>query len=283
MYQYNRVAEITLGRPGTVGRVFSGLHVAFNFKKTSTPEVNPGTLKIYNLSPETRRAIHELETVCVVRVGYDEALGPVEIFSGYVVSASSPREGANLVTTLELRDGYQELMAARFNKSYAKNVSLRTIVKDVVASLKLPVAVQSRLEAVADKKLGRGWSFNGASRQALDELSRYAGVTWSVQSGQVKILRAGEVDRQLSMVLSPTTGLLGRPTRLSEETKDGDVKKRVLGWRLTTLLSPTIEPGNAVQVDCDEVQGVFKVDAIEHSGELMGRDWTSTIEVVERE
>jgi len=275
-----RVARVVLGKPGSVGRVFELINMVFNFKKTLTPEVNPGTLKLYNLSPTTRRSIHEFETVCAVQVGYAD-LGLTEIFKGYVVSVSSPREGPNLVTTLELRDGYQEVMAARFAKSYDKNVNLKTIVTDVVKSLNLPLSVSTQLTDVADKKFGRGWSFNGTSRDALTELSKFAGVAWSVQSGQVKILKVGQVDRTSAVVLSPITGLLGRPVRLSEDDTTGAVKKRKLGWKLMTLLMPMIEPGNSVTVQSDEVVGTFKVLTVEHNGELLGKDWTSTIEVGE--
>jgi hypothetical protein len=285
VYLYDRVGEVTLGRPGMVGQVYAGLNFTFDLRKTLTPEVNPGVLKIYNLASTTRRSIHELETVCVVKVGYAEALGPVEIFRGYVTQSSTPREGPDLVTTLELRDGYQELVAGKFNKSYAKDVNLRTIISDVIGTLKLPLALQNRLTTIASKKLTRGWAFNGKATDALDELAKLAGVAWSVQSGQVKLLAERETDQRLAVVLTPTTGLLGRPTRISDvdsaATASGVKKKKIIGWRLESLLLPTVEPGNSVSVVSDEVTGVFKVVNVAHDGELMGARWHTTLEVME--
>jgi hypothetical protein len=285
MYLYDRVGAVTLGRPGEIGQTYTGLNFSFNFKKTLSPEANPGALKIYNLAPATRRSLHELETVCIVKVGYSEAQGSVEIFRGYVTQVSTPREGPNLVTTLELRDGYQELVTSRFNKSYGKDVNLRTIIADVIGTLKLPLALQTRLTTIANKKLGRGWAFSGSSRDALDELSKLAGVAWSVQSGQIKLLAQKETDKRLAVVLSPSTGLIGRPTRISDvdpaaaqgETK----KKKIIGWRLESLILPTAEPGNSVQVISDEISGTFKLVNVTHDGELMGARWNTVLEVME--
>jgi hypothetical protein len=288
MNLYNRVGEIVLGRPGEVGSRYHGLNFKFDVKKTITSEMNPGTLSIYNLSPTTRRSIHELSTVCILKVGYADALGPVEIFRGYVSSVSTPREGPDLVTTLELRDGYQELRAAKFSKSYTAGVSIHTMIKDVVKSLKLPESLSVRLINVANKKFTRGVSFNGASKDVLDDLSRVIGVRWSIQSGRLKMLADDQTDDNEAVVISAATGLIGRPIRLSDVTTEKKLTgattstdKRQLGWRVESLVQPTIEPGNKVMLKSDEVVGFFKVVNVNHQGEIMGSDWNTTLEVVD--
>lgn len=290
MYLFDRIGEIIIGKPGTPGRKYSGLNFSFSFKKTITPEMNPGTLKIFNLAASTRGSIHELESVCIVRVGYAEAEGPVEVFRGYVSSASTAREGPNLVTVLELRDGYQELQAAKANVSFSGGISLDKPINDIIKKLGfLPEKKLNRLKGkvaeVKNKILPRGWSFNGSAKDAMNELCSFAGIEWSIQSGQLKLLAPKEVDSTI-VYISSESGLVGKPTRLSNiATSSTDAKdtkkKKQLGWRIESLLLPTVEPGNAVQVASEEVNGTFKVVTVSHEGELMGPGWNTTLEVVE--
>jgi hypothetical protein len=280
-----RVGSVTIGRPGEAGREYSGLNFSFRVRKTLTPEMNPGTVVLYNLSADTRRSIHELETVCILRAGYSEVDGAVELFRGYVSTVSTSQEGPNITTTLELRDGYQELRAAQFSKSYVKGTSVRTALNDIVESLGLPPDLKSRIDQLGEETLARSWSYNGPAKDALSDVARLIGVDWSVQSGKLKLIKKDEIDRALSWMLSPTTGLIGRPTRISdietEETKLDTDNTKLMGWRTTSILLPTVEPGNSVRVQSDELTGDFKVINVEHEGELMGQSFTTTLEVIE--
>lgn len=284
MYLYNRTGEITIGKPGERGVVITGLNFSFDFKKTITSEMNPGTLMIYNLSQSTSQAIHELETVCIVKVGYSEAEGPVELFRGYVSKVSGSRNGPDYITNLELRDGYQELKSSKFAKSYSKNTSLDVVVGDIVKSLGLPKGFEERLVNIARTKLKRGMSFNGLSKDALTDISAVAGIEWSVQSGKLKLLEKGKSDGTQSVYLSKNTGLIRSPERTSDITvgKDAAGKdKKQVGWKIESLLMPRIEPGNLIRVYSNRIQGDFKVITVQHTGELLGSDITTVLEVVE--
>lgn len=284
MELFNRVGEITIGKPGADGLIISGLNFSFDVKKTITAEMNPGSLNIYNLARETSASIHELEAVCIVRAGYSEADGLTELYRGYISKVATSRRGPDYVTSLELRDGYQELKEKTFSKSYSSGMSLEKIVTDIVKSLGLPEAIGSRLTELSKKKLKRGISFNGLSKDALDDMAKLAAIEWSVQSGKVKVLAKGEVDLTQAFYISKETGLVRSPERVSEifVGKDSAGKdKKQSGWSFDALLLSRLEPGNSVMLESDRVNGTFKVVTVQHTGEIMGSELTTTVEVIE--
>jgi hypothetical protein len=289
MARFGRVGSLVIGKPGSLGSEYTELNFTFDVKKTLTPDMNPGVVTIYNLSNEARAGIHELETVCLVKAGYLEEIGPLELFRGYVASSSSARDGTNMVTTLELRDGYQELREKTFSKSYSVGSDLSVILADVIKSLNLPSNLESRLTTIAGKKLTHGMSYNGLTKAALIDIARVAGLEWSIQSGRLKLLEAGKADTVMATVLSKDTGLIGKPTRLSDVVIDkkktnlvGEKReKKQLGWQVESLLLPMIEPGNRVQLESEDVRGVFKVVNVYHLGELFGSSWNTKLDVIE--
>jgi hypothetical protein len=286
MNQFGRVGSIIVGSPGTIGHEYTGLNFSFSIKKTITPEMNPATVIVTNLSKDTIAGIHERETVCIIKAGYIEAEGAIEIFRGYVSNVSSVKNKTAWETTIELRDGYEELRASTFAKSYAGGASIKNILADIVKSFNLPNNIKQRLLSIADKKLPRGISFNGLSKDALQDIAELAGIEWSIQSGKLKFLEKNKADEQTAFLLSKESGLLGSPTRLSGITiskskQPGRAEMKQTGWSLTSFLLPTIEPGNKVSVTSAIVSGVFKVINVLHTGELFGQTWATTLEVID--
>ena len=53
------------------------------------------------------------------------------------------------------------------------------------------------------------------------------------------------------------------------------------GWKIRTLLSPTVMPGEKVKVESRVITGWFRVERIQHSGDYMGDSWVSEMELVE--
>lgn len=78
------------------------------------------------------------------------------------------------------------------------------------------------------------------------------------------------------------------PTKVAKKSKKGkggkktsDPSKQVDGWKITTLLMPTLNPGDRVKLESRTVSGIFRVQEIKHSGDSHDGDWQSEIKLID--
>ena len=99
------------------------------------------------------------------------------------------------------------------------------------------------------------------------------------------------------VVFAKDSGLIGSPERIikSNPKPDKETPKRKrkrkekkdraekqAGWKIKTLLAPSVLPGDAVKVESEIITGWFRVEAVKHSGDSMGQNWTSEFDLIER-
>jgi hypothetical protein len=281
---FNRIAVAEIGNPNTMGLMISGLRMVFTIKKTITSEANTCNLDVYNLNEESRNKIQQLDTVCILKAGYNDK--PVEIFKGYLSEVNHIFEPPNIITKLGIDDGSKVLKQSKVSVSYEGGSSLKQAINDVLKGFQLPEKIKNSLIEVVDKKFINGFSYVGKSKDLMDKLAKVAGIEWSIQNNEIKILKQDKSDKILATKLAYSTGLIQSPERIKEVGKDDSTTTQnpgTFGWKIKSLLQPQIEPGNAIIVESKMIpkDSKFKVITVEHSGDTHGNDWITQLQVID--
>jgi hypothetical protein len=177
---FRRRAALTAGIGG--GRALRIVNLDFEFSvvKNLRREPNTAEIKVYNLQASSRQALEANEEQRIrLEVGYETDVHV--IFEGDLRKASSTRDGADIITTIEGGDGERSFRRARTNRSFGEGTSVRSVIEDVA----------------------RG-------------ITRSIGLEWSVQDGNLQLLPFQTALRQTAVLLTKDTGLVGSPSLDSE-------------------------------------------------------------------
>lgn len=281
---FNRQVELTIGQAGETGIQIKNLRVVFEVKKTSKKQPNSCAISVYNLSENTRSKLINLGDLLILKVGYADEAGVQNIFAGNLTFINHAREGADIVTKLECEDGEKALRETKVKLTYAAGTSAKQVLKDLVAAF--PLAAYFIDEANLDNsEFVNGFAFTGTFTDAIDKIADKLGFEWSIQDNELQILAIDNFNKEPVISLSQDSGMIGRPENLLDVSKKAkkSKKKQHSGWRVKTLCIPRFKIGGKVVVSSVEVgQNVaFRIDAIKHSGDTHGDDWTSEIDVTE--
>jgi hypothetical protein len=294
--QFNRIFRLMVGVQGGEGVIIESdgkndsLRIAFDIDKDLTQQTNKSQIAIYNLSEATRKKLEVADTICELHVGYAEDVGLKRIFLGVVTYVTTRREGASKVTELELSDGQIAIRDTVVSLGYSAGVAGGKVVGDVAAQMGLITQIAPDVELTSYPS---GFSFVGMGRDCLDKVMAASGATWSIQNNVLQIIVAGSSTNVRILVFAPNSGLVGSPERIIKAVKRPDeqakkkrkVKKekhdKKAGWRIKTLLAPTVNPGDMVRVESDTVTGWFRVESLKNSGDTHGREWYTEQELIE--
>lgn len=269
------------------------LKISFDVDRDLSQETNKLKLKLWNLKDESRAKIEKEDLKLELYAGYKENGGAKKMFAGSVIRAVSVDEGKDVTTELQASDGQVAIRDTILSLSYAPGTSSQIIVKAISDGMGLPLVVGEGVEFVA---YDNGYSFVGKGADALDEICKGQGLDWSIQNSVLQVILAGGNAKKTGIVYSPATGLIGSPARIvkarpkeDQETAKRKAKRsqkkekpeKKAGWKIETLLSPTVNPGDAVKVESRVIKGWFRVESIKHQGELYGGDFKTQMDLVE--
>jgi len=295
MAQFKRIIRLTVGQPSGDGVVIENLRMSFDIDKDLTQQTNKCNVKIYNLAPETRKKVERPDSVCILEVGYSEDVGLRRIFLGAITQAWTGTQGADAVTELEMSDGQVAIRDSVVSVGYSAGTNGSKVVQDIAAQMGLILHIAADV-AFADYP--NGYSYAGYAKTALDKVCDAAGATWSIQNNELQIIMGGGTTGIRALVFSADSGLIGSPERIVKGVKradsDGeeskkkkrkvkkkDKKEKKAGWKIKSLLAPTLNPGDAVRVESITVTGWFRVETLKHGGDTHGNEWYSEQELIE--
>lgn len=275
--QFDRVASVTVGKPGQIGTKISANRIRFRIEKTEKPDANTVEVELYNLSPDTRAKCQDTNAIVIVSCGYH---GDVEqvVGVGGIHRHETTYPAPDIVTRINCGDGIEALRDARTKVSYAAGVPLKTIIDDIAKSMKIEVRPT---DAILSGTYRQGFSFSGQSRDALSKVTAAFGLTWSIQNGQLQITENRKPVNRQAVLLTPETGLIGSPQPVDDVSTETKKHKDMPGLRVECLLNPRLEPGGVFEVRSREHKGFFRIVTVEHRGDTHGSEWRSTIEGVE--
>lgn len=277
-----------------IGYTIDRLRVRFQVEKDLTKETNKTKIVIFNLSPENRQRLEKADLNVNIFAGYADNGGAVQMFSGSVSQAFSTDTGADVTTELQLSDGQTNLRDTVVSVSFSPGTSGERALREVANQMGLAVRIG---EDVTFSAYSGGFSYVGYGRDALTEICDATGCTWSVQNGVLQVILSGGTTGVRGLVFSPSSGLIGSPRRIIKAPKKESVEtpkrkrrtkakkqkiEKKAGWKIETLLAPTVIPGDLVKVESRMITGWFRVEAIRHSGDSHGGDWKSEMDLIER-
>lgn len=301
MALFNRVAELEVGQAGAKGILIKDLRFSFNIEKTSSETLNNSTLKIYNLSPSSRKLVETPNNLVILRAGYSQDIGAITIFTGNIRRALTMREGVDWVTELELDDGLLAYRDSKVSLSFAPGINAVNVLSNVASRFGL--SVNPLPGGIIAKTYPTGYSFVGRVREAMTKVCEYLDLEWSIQNQQIQILKKGGSVKNQVIVLSPESGLIGSPALESKTMSDkdaakkglstdskgvikrnkvsdnGDVKQRleIQGYKVKSLLQPTLQCGHIVKLKAEGIDGFFKVEKVNHIGDTFGSEWITEL------
>ena len=290
MSNFLRIVEVTIGglNPGAESITVTGLKVVFNVRKTKAADANKCTIKIYNLSKETRDKIENIGDKVILKVGYEGGIVKT-IFVGNNGTFSHKISGPEIVTTLEYYDGGSELYDSKIKVEFNKDTEVSKIINSVLGEVKWDVSLPLSRVRFTDKQLTIGYSNMGKVKDILDDLTSMIDVLWFFQDGAVVFKKVDEPLDTNIVFISKDSGMIGIPQKTNKQgiqvranSRRKGLTKEAPGYIVKTLLNPDIIINNKVSVKSDVlgIDGEYQVDEIEHRGDNYGDDWFTTAKVL---
>lgn len=296
MPRFDRTYRLLVGPPGQKGvEILPPLHITFDLEKDAEEKPNLYKIRIWNLAKDTRDAIIKPDNVAVLYAGYVEEDGPLLIALGSVTYGYTFFDGPDVITELEVLDGFVEIRDTVVSLGYGAGVRASDIIRGVSQQMGLHLVMP---RDAPDRVWQNGFSYYGAARTALHKVVQGTGLEWSIQNGELQVISKRGTTPRTAVVLAADSGLLGHPERQREGAREkakvkdevsGDnrnitsAKQQRDGWRVTSLLLPQINPGDLVKLESRTVEGWFRVESLRHIGDWGGSgDWSTELDLVDR-
>lgn len=282
---YPREASVIVGdtrfdssRFDVLGVYTPGFRIAFEVVQSNDSEANKATATIYNLAETSRQKFSERKRLQFrIEAGYQGSVAT--IFDGEAVHTSSTRIPGGFETKINAADGLQAKRAI-LSAAFGPRAGVGQIIQKIASAMGVNAtrAIQKAIAGDFDGALGsffNGYSFAGSADRALDDIAKSAGFEWSIQNGELQILLPDGFIEEEAIVLSPGTGLIGSPERRYDEKE----KREIVVAR--SMLQAKITPNRKLQLESNEISGLFKVRTVRHAGDTSSTDWVSECEAIE--
>ncbi len=300
MSRFDRVYSLVIGEGGKQGVEITNLRMTFSVYKDDTKNPNRSTIQIYNLSPTTRSALEKPDVRCVFKAGYAEENGPIEVYQGDVTFVFSKYDKSNVITEIELGEGAKAIRDAMITLGYTAGVTSTKVLQDIAAKMKMSITIPNDAPV---RTWQNGLSFHGTARSGLDKVTSATGLSWSVQGGGLQVIRAGGNTNRTVFDLGSDSGLIGHVERVRKGSQEivedlSDAKKKAAaekarsrqivsttheedGWKVRSLLLPSLLPGDRVKLSSRSVEGVFTIKDLRHFGDTHGGDWMTELKLLD--
>ena len=291
MTQFNRIASVILGEPGTDGLRVSDLRIKFNIQKNdSAKSPNVAKIEIYNLSQDSRDRIYvpsedekDTKQLVYLNAGYVDGDGEEVVFVGNVVNIKHVTKPPYVITVIDATDGEKEILTKKVSKSFKAGTSAKNVMNTILAEFGIGNDISNLI--FTDKKYANGFSFAGSANIGLSKVLDFLNLDWSIQNNEIKIVPFDGVDTARAISLNPSTGLVGSPEKLQGKKRKAKGKSKDIppGWKIISLLRPKIIPGSRIVISSNEIpeNSFFKVSSVQHVGDTHGKEWQSITEVRE--
>lgn len=298
--QWKRHAQVVIGKGGD-GLLVENLRVQFEVCKTVASTPNVAVVRIYNLAPSNEEKIKTEFDELILAAGYEDSAQVYAngerrypmVFRGNIKHVYRYRDKSDYITEIEAGDGDKDFRKAVMNETLAAGTTNAQLVDRAVGSFKATGGTAKGVVQINDRARLRGKVISGNTRDVLHDVARESGANWSIQDGQLVIVKANGVLPDEAIVITADTGMLGAP-----EINDK-------GIAVKCLLNPQLRVNGAIKLDNNGIKakrqkaqalgkkqedqkepvrldpdGIYKVLKITHKGDTRGQDWVSEIECI---
>lgn len=258
--QFGRSCTLIVGKGGA-GIKITDLRMRFNVRKSSDDQPNSAKIEIYNLNSDNTSQLLSEWVDIQLTAGYQGA--ERLIYSGQIRTSTPKIDGTDRIITIESGDGDREILRGFVNKTLTKGCTADQIINECQASMfGVPTAYKDKLPT----SYSRGRVLSGRAADILSQQVKQDNAQWSIQDGQLLLLKDDNVRPNAVWLIDQETGMLGSP----EPTQDG-VKVR-------TLLNPAYMIGGVAKIDSLIYDGGIRIETLVHSGDTHGQEWSSELE-----
>jgi hypothetical protein len=265
---WKRAYLLTVGKPGGQGFQTGDLHISFSVSRSEDKSGNSATLEIWNLNPDHQELITQKDCFVKLDAGYEDS-ELITIFTGYVTYGDGELDGADWKTSLELVDGRVPVRDTFQSKSYSGATNTKKVIDDVGAAMGFPVEFG---DGVQFKDLPSGYSFVGQAAKSLDKACAASDLEWYVDNDTLHIKAKGKPKNRQVYEISPETGLIGYPKKVTK-SGESDEDKDVVGYEVTYFLNAAIGVGDYVYLNSKVTKGYFRVQSLKIDGDNLSGDW----------
>lgn len=254
--------------------------LAFEVQKTLGREPNRASLKVANLAAPTRERLEgEDEPELTIRAGYQDLGLQDTIFVGDCQDIYSAREGADIWLHVESEDGGASYRTARLAMSFPPGSSLATVIGTIAGAMGVGIGNALAIAATATLSSGgvtfaSGLAIEGPAWRSLDTVCRSASLRWSVQNGVLQLRGARQPAELTTVLLSPSTGLIGSPSRASRDPRTGDISISA-----NALIVPGLFPGKIIVLQSSTISGPYMCHSVRYNGSTASNDWYCELEL----
>ena len=281
--QKNRQYKLTIGDYQTGdGVLIENLQVTFDISKSTNNKnkTNSASIEVYNLSEETLKVLDTDYPAAVFEAGYLDTDGHKRLFAGQVTNVGTRKSGTDIITQITMGSGYTTLNHQILSELVPPGTDVNKVFEKIRVALGADRGVYN-ITTNLNNEIISGYPLSGTPKEMLDEISEKFQLDWQLDDGVLYIHnndRPATEQYQLAYVISPFTGLIERPYRVSGDrrrsTKD---KAKKPGVQMRILLNPEITAGSIIQIEEGLLKGWYKVDSIRHYGSWRGDSWYTDI------
>jgi hypothetical protein len=278
MALFNRVISVDF--KDSSGSTFTtpDLRIKFDIQKTREASSNTAKLQIYNLSEASRNRIRELDDSVIVRAGYTQDAGAKIIFTGDVTKINHEFQPPDVISLIECGDGIKNLREQRDSVSFGTGTKADIVLKDLATKMGLPLRP---LPQGLTNEYVTGFSHVGSTKDALNKITDRLDLEWSIQNGELQILKKREPVVGVPVQVNFTRGLLEQPERLRDIKANLIGDKPKPGYKIRMLLTPELIPGGRINLTEGTFPGEFRIERVNHVGDNFDNDFYSEMEVTE--
>jgi hypothetical protein len=273
------------------GLDMSKFHFRFSVNSSDLETPNLLSLRVYNLAPETISSLVEEFDQVSLEAGYRSPGTFGMIFSGTIRQFKFGKESVT--------DDFLEIIAGENDIGYnfgfinttldasVQIVTWQDVYRQCCAAMGLDKDHQT-MEFL--EKSGvyfpRGRTLYNLARVTAREMAASVGARWSSQNGTLVLIPDGGVRAGAAIEIGPQTGLVGIP----EATDNGVIVHTLLNPNLSIGVPVLIQSNLIVQtvtrnhfrpnlgfVAFTSDQNLYRVLAIDHTGDTRGQEWYSDI------
>lgn len=243
------------GKPILITMPFT---IQFWMQRNTLADLNRLSIDIYNISESNRNRIFQdrfdltQNKTIAFEAGYSTLY---QIFQGRIYEASTARDGTNLITRVEARDGLYDIASSQTFQTLQSGQTLGQVIRYLASQFPtLGIGAIGNLPQIFNRPI----VLNGST---WDLLKKYSDSQVYIDSGKIYVLGDAEAVAGQVYLINDSTGLLDTPRR-----DEGFLT-------VTTLLEAGINMAQLVNV-ASTVQpvynGQYKVIGINHSGTISG-------------
>lgn len=251
------------------------LAIQFSANKTISKDPNVAEVTVYNVAPETMN-VFQNNGVLTLSAGYQNQ--NYIVINGWsaeseIITGTSGQTGIKILVQDGLGVSGNLLTKLEFSSKTDSTKIIASLVQFIKRNmLGVSIAPYSILTPVIYES---SISLFGDAYDLLENYLRDCGYFCFIENGSLYIkAQTGKNSylNEAATIISETTGMIGSPKPIKELDAQNKEKR---GCEFESILNPSIKLGKLAKVVSKNVNDVYRIESVTHSGNSLDGRWTT--------